>query len=126
MFDYKHPLGNYKISIVKFFAKIFSSISLFFLSFLFKIDKNKNEIIISSAFYAPWKDDKNFYHFYHKIRDCTLLDSKRLYTLWFLSKSLNGVCVKLAQDVLPMILSSSSKFFLLRSFLIFLIDLFKL
>ena len=91
MFDYKHPLGNYKISIVKFFAKVFSNISLFFLSFLFKIDKNKNEIIISSAFYAPWKDDKNFYQFYHKIRDCTLLDSKRLYTLWFLSKSLNNL-----------------------------------
>ena len=91
MFDYEHPLGNYKISIVKFFAKIFSNISLFFLSFLFKIDKNKNEIIISSAFYAPWKDDKNFYHFYRAIKDCTLLDSKRLYTLWFFSKSLNNL-----------------------------------
>lgn len=91
MFDYKHPLGNYKISIVKFFAKTFSNIGLFFLSFLFKIDKNKNEIIISSAFYAPWKDDKNFYDFYQKIKDCTLLDSKRLYTLWFFSKSLNNL-----------------------------------
>ena len=67
MFDYKHPLGNYKISIVKSFAKAFSNISLFFLSFLFKIDKNKSEIIISSAFYAPWKDYRNFYHFYHEI-----------------------------------------------------------
>jgi len=91
MFDYKHPLGNYKISIVKFFAKIFSSIGLFFLSFLFKIDKNKNEIIISSAFYAPWKDDKIFYHLYQEIKDCTLLDSQRLYTLWFFSKSLNNL-----------------------------------
>ena len=89
MFDYEHPLGNYKISIVKFFAKAFSNISLFFLSFLFKIDKNKNEIIISSAFYAPWKDDKNFHHFYHEIKGYTLLDSKRLYTLWYFSKSLN-------------------------------------
>jgi ribosomal protein L30E len=91
MFDYKHPLGNFKISIVKFFAKAFSNISLFFLSFLFKIDKNKNEIIISSAFHAPWKADKDFYHFYHEIKDCTLLDSKRLYTLWFFSKSLNNL-----------------------------------
>tara|TARA_Y100000588_G_C13333457_1_gene534986 strand:+ start:208 stop:336 length:129 start_codon:yes stop_codon:yes gene_type:complete len=39
--DYKHPLGNYKIGILKFFANAFSSISLFFLSFLFKIDKKK-------------------------------------------------------------------------------------
>tara|TARA_B100000470_G_C19760936_1_gene378307 strand:+ start:598 stop:1356 length:759 start_codon:yes stop_codon:yes gene_type:complete len=91
MFDYKHPLGNYKISIVKSLAKAFSNISLFFLSFLFKIDKNKNEIIISSAFYAPWKDDRNFYHFYHEIKECTLLDSKRLYTLWYFSKSLDNL-----------------------------------
>jgi len=91
MFDYKHPLGNYKISIVKSLAKAFSNISLFFLSFLFKIDKNKNEIIISSAFYAPWKDDRNFYHFYHEIKECTLLDSKRLYTLWHFSKSLDNL-----------------------------------
>ena len=91
MFDYKHPLGNYKISIVKSLAKAFSNISLFFLSFLFKIDKSKNEIIISSAFYAPWKDDRNFYHFYHEIKECTLLDSKRLYTLWYFSKSLDNL-----------------------------------
>ena len=89
--DYLHPLGNYKISIVKFFAKALSSISLFFLSFLFKIDKNKNEIIISSAFHAPWKDDKDFFNLYNEIKDCTLLDNKRLYTLWFFSKSLNNL-----------------------------------
>ena len=91
MSDYEHPLGNYKISIVKFFARIFSNISLFFLSLLFKIDKKKNEIIISSAFYAPWKDDKNFHDFYQQVKDCTLLDNKRLYTLWFFSKSLNNL-----------------------------------
>ena len=91
MSDYEHPLGNYKISIVKFFARTFSNISLFFLSLLFKIDKKKNEIIISSAFYAPWKDDKNFHDFYQQVKDCTLLDNKRLYTLWFFSKSLNNL-----------------------------------
>ena len=89
--DYKHPLGNYKIGILKFFANAFSSISLFFLSFLFKIDKKKNEIIISSAFYAPWKDDEKFSDFYNQIKDCTLLDSKRLYTLWYFSKSLKNL-----------------------------------
>ena len=67
MSDYQHPFGNYKVNIVKFFAKILSSVSLFFLSFLFKIDKNKNEIIISSAFHAPWKDDKDFFNFYNEI-----------------------------------------------------------
>tara|TARA_Y100000590_G_scaffold114564_1_gene130557 strand:- start:7711 stop:8469 length:759 start_codon:yes stop_codon:yes gene_type:complete len=91
MFDYKHPLGNYRIGIVKFFAKAFSSVSLFFLSLLFKIDKSKNELIISSAFYAPWKHDKGFYDFYNIIKKCTLLDTKRLYTLWFFSKSLNNL-----------------------------------
>ena len=91
MSDYKHPLGNYRIRTVKFIAKVFSSISLFFLSFLFKIDKNKNEVIISSSFYAPWKIDNNFYHFYHEIKEYTLLDVKKLYTLWFFSKSLNNL-----------------------------------
>jgi len=89
MFDYKHPLGNYKIGIVKFCGKVFSNVSLFFLSLLFKIDKSKNEIIISSSFYAPWKHDKSFYDFYNIIKEYTLLDTKRLYTLWFFSKSLN-------------------------------------
>ena len=79
MFDYKHPLGNYKIGIVKFCGKVFSNISLFFLSLLFKIDKSKNEIIISSSFYAPWKHDKSFYDFYNIIKEYTLLDTKRLF-----------------------------------------------
>lgn len=91
MYDYKHPLGNYKITIIKLIEKIVSGVGLFFLSILFKIDKNKNEIIISSAFFAPWKDDKNFYYLFNKIKDCTLLDRKRLYTLWHFSKSLKDI-----------------------------------
>ena len=91
MSDYIHPLGNFKINSVKFIGQVLSKTILFFLSFLFKIDKSKSEIIISSAFYAPWKDDKNFYNFYNEIKDCTLLDTKRLYTLWFFSKSLKNL-----------------------------------
>jgi O-methyltransferase len=91
MSDYKHPLGNFKISIIKFLGKAFSSVSLFCLSFLFKIEKNESEIIISSAFYAPWKDDKEFNNFNSKVNDYTLLDNKRLYTLWHFSKSLKNL-----------------------------------
>ena len=82
MFEYKHPLGNFKIKILKFASKIFSIVSINILKFFFKIDKQKSEVIISSSFYAPWKDDKKFYKIYHQIKDYTLLDVKRLYTLW--------------------------------------------
>mgnify|MGYP001245388449 CR=1 FL=1 len=71
MFDYKHPLGNYKISIVKFFAKTFSNIGLFFLSFL--IAKPSSLVIgmsetmgifgmINANYYIDeWSDSKNHY-----------------------------------------------------------------
>ena len=91
MAKFQHSLGNKKISILKFLALSFSKIALNFASLFFKIDKKKSEIIISSSFHAPWKEDTAFLKFYSKIKKDTLLDIKRLYTLWYLSKSLKDI-----------------------------------
>ena len=90
MNEFKHPLGNLKIKLIKFLANMLSKTVLFFLSLFLKIDKNKSEIIISSATWAPWKEDKEFNTFYKKIIDYTLLDIKRLYSLWYFSKLLKN------------------------------------
>ena len=86
-----HPSGNFKIKLAKISAKLISSIILFILSIFFKINKKNSEVIISSAFFAPWKNDKKFKDFYSKIFDTTILDTKRLYTLWFFSNNLKKV-----------------------------------
>ena len=86
-----HPVGNKKIFFIKNCGRIFSNLILLILSFFLKIKRDKNEIIISSAFYAPWKEDKNFFSFYKKIKNLTLLDNKRLYTLWYLSCDLKNI-----------------------------------
>ncbi len=85
MSDFIHPLGNLKIRFLKSIANIFSYFAINFLSLFFKIDKGKSELIISSSFYAPWKDDEKFIKIYSKIKEYTLLDQRRLYTLWQLS-----------------------------------------
>ena len=82
MGDFKHPLGNFKVQFLKGVANLFSLVSIYILSLFYKIDKKKNEIIISSSFFAPWKDDVHFKYIYKKIKTDTLLDTKRLYTLW--------------------------------------------
>ena len=51
----KHPVGDYKILLIKFASKFLNRILIFFLSLILKIDKNKSEIIISNALLAPWK-----------------------------------------------------------------------
>lgn len=89
--DYKHPLGNLKINFIKFCAKLFSNVSLFFLKFFFKIEKSRSEIIVSPAFLAPWKTDLKFKKIYNKVFETTLLDSKRLYTLYYLAESLKNI-----------------------------------
>ncbi len=88
--DFKHPLGNLKIKFLKSLASLFSYISLIVLRIFFKIDRAKSEIIISSSFHAPWKEDTEFYNIYKRIKDYTLLDTKRLYTLWQMSLMLKN------------------------------------
>lgn len=94
--EYLHPLGNLKIKFVKFLVKLFSHISIVILRLFFRIDKNSSELIISSAFHAPWKEDIKFKEFNNLIKGTTLLDNKRLYTLYYLSKSLR----KISGDIL--------------------------
>ena len=86
-----HVHGNKKIFFIKNCAKILNYLILLILSLFLKINRSKNEIIISSAFHAPWKEDKNFYSFYKKINNLTLLDTKRLYTLWYLTRDLRNI-----------------------------------
>jgi len=86
-----HVHGNKKIFFIKNCAKILNYLILLILSFFLKINRSKNEIIISSAFHAPWKEDQNFYSFYKKINNLTLLDTKRLYTLWYLTRDLRNI-----------------------------------
>ena len=90
MNEFRHPLGNFKISALKSIASFFSSMSLFILGFFFKLEKNKSELIISSSFFAPWKDDNHFRKIYSDIKNYTLLDTKRLYTLWQMSNMLKN------------------------------------
>lgn len=91
MSKFQHSLGNKKINFLKSLSFLFSKLALEFIGLFFKLDKKKSEIIISSSFHAPWKEDLEFLNFYAKIKDDTLLDVKRLYTLWYLSKSLKNV-----------------------------------
>ena len=55
-----HPVGNKKIYILKKIEKILGQIILFFLYIFLRVNRKYSEIIISSAFYAPWKEDKFF------------------------------------------------------------------
>lgn len=86
-----HPAGNKRVFLIKKSAQILNYFILLVLSFFLKINRNKSEIIISTSFYAPWKEDEKFYFFYNKIKDLTLLDSKRAYTLWYLSRNLKNI-----------------------------------
>ncbi len=83
-----HPIGNIKIFLFKNLRNILSKTILFFLSLILKIDTTVNEIIISSAFYAPWKEDNVFFSFYQKVKKFTLLDPMRAYTLWYFTNNL--------------------------------------
>ena len=50
-----------------------------------------SDLIISTAFYAPWKDNKDFTSIYDKVKKLTLLDHARAYTLWYLSCNLKNL-----------------------------------
>jgi SAM-dependent methyltransferase len=88
MNNISHPVGNFKIYLLKFFSEFISRSILFFISFFLKINKKESEIIISQAFYAPWKKDALFKNFFEKIKELTLLDKKRAFTLWYLVKNI--------------------------------------
>ena len=81
-----HPYGNTKSFILKFFKKIIQNIIRFFVNIICKLDE-MDEIIISPATHAPWKKDSEFLNFYKLIKDLTLLDPPRAYTLWQCSRN---------------------------------------
>ena len=87
MKNIKHPYGNTKISITKSLKNLLLNFLRFFVNIFFKLDKH-DEIIISSAIHAPWLYDKNFFKFYKLIKEFTLLDQPRAYTLWQCAKNL--------------------------------------
>ena len=85
----KHLYGNNKIFILKSFKKIIEFSVRFFLSLFYNF-KSYQKIIISTAIYAPWIEDKKFFNLFSKIKNLTILDEPRAYTLWYLSKSLRN------------------------------------
>ena len=85
-----HVYGNKKIKILKYFKLLIANTILFCLNFFYKFDKNQR-IIISSAMYAPWIEDKNFYNLFSNLNDLTIIDEPRAYTLWHFSKSLANI-----------------------------------
>lgn len=119
-----HPLGNSKIKFIKFCSRLVSIIFLFIISIFFKINKKRSEVIISSAFFAPWKDDNDFKNFYNKVSDTTIIDNKRLYTLWFFSKNLKNInadildigCLKGGAGFIMSQVNRKGKVFLIDSF----------
>ena len=87
MKNIEHPIGNAKISITKSLKNLLLNFLRLFVNIFFKLDKN-DEIILSSAFHAPWLYDKEFLKFYKLIKEFTLLDQPRAYTLWQCTKNL--------------------------------------
>tara|TARA_B100001027_G_scaffold192178_1_gene146865 strand:- start:1642 stop:2391 length:750 start_codon:yes stop_codon:yes gene_type:complete len=89
----RHPYGNKKSFFLKFFKKIIQNMIRFFVNIFCKLDDN-DEIIISPATHAPWRKDKEFLVFFNLIKNFTLLDPPRAYTLWQCSKNVgdqNGI-----------------------------------
>ena len=82
-----HPHGNLRSNFFKFFRNFLQFIITFFLSFFCNLKKD-DKIFISVATYAPWIKDKRFSLFYNLIKNFTLLDETRSYTLWKLSTDL--------------------------------------
>ena len=85
----KHLYGNNKIFVLKSFKKIIEFSIRFFLSLFYNF-KSYQKIIISTAIYAPWIEDKKFFNLFSSLKDLTILDEARAYTLWYLSKSLKN------------------------------------
>ena len=87
----KHPVGNFKIKIIKNFSILLNRVLIFIISFFLNIKKDESEVIISNAFLAPWKKNKEFIKIFKKIKEYTVIDVRRLYTLWYFSKQTKNI-----------------------------------
>ena len=85
-----HPHGKTRIWILKSFKSILQNTIRFFVGFFCKLE-NDDRILISSATHAPWIYDKKFNKFYKIIKELTLLDCARAFTLWKLSENLKNI-----------------------------------
>ena len=86
----KHPHGNFRSFSLKFIKNSIQILLKFLVNFICKLDQY-DEIIISTATHAPWKKDKKFSQFYEKIKEYTLLDPARSYTLWQCAENLKNI-----------------------------------
>ena len=85
-----HPYGNFKSSLFKFCKNLIQYTTRSILSLVCKLKEDDN-ILISSATHSPWIRDKKFKLFYSKVKNLTLLDEQRSYTLWKISQNLRDV-----------------------------------
>ena len=81
-----HPNGNFKSSLFKFCKNLIQYTTRSILSLVCKLKEDDN-ILISSATHSPWIRDKKFKLFYSKVKNLTLLDEQRSYTLWKISQN---------------------------------------
>ena len=85
-----HPHGNLRSFILKTFKNNLQLIIRFFTSFFCKLKKD-DKILISSATHAPWIYNKKFADFYQIVKNFTLLDEARAFTLWQVSENLKNI-----------------------------------
>jgi len=124
-----HPHGNIKISFTKKISYILSGIIFFvFKIFYPKVNSQNNGIIISRATYKPWSEDKKYLMFYEKIKQLTILDHPRLYTLYSFSKQVRKMnsdildigCMKGGAGLIMSEINSNGRVFLIDTFQSFL------
>lgn len=79
----QHVHGNLRIKITFFIHEILQKILLIGLKFFYsKINLKTNRVLISKATSADWIVDKQYLNIFKKIKNLTLLDHPRLYSLY--------------------------------------------
>ncbi|MDA9609053.1 class I SAM-dependent methyltransferase [Candidatus Pelagibacter sp.] len=92
----KKVASQKKIKLLRIFKNIIEKILTFSLLFLFGARNKIYGVIISEAFYLPWKDNAEFLRIYKKIKDYSMLDITRQFNIYLAvinSLKINGnVC----------------------------------
>jgi len=123
--EIEHVHGNFKIKLAKFLSKQFTGVFFYIFKIFFpKVKSTSNEILISRATYAPWKNNIKFREILKKVNNLTLLDNPRLYTLFFLSKQIDKLkgdildvgCMKGGVGILLSIMSRKGRVMLFDTF----------
>lgn len=77
-----HPAGDTKIAFLKFIQDSLINFLTAVLRFLLGLRKDRNEIVLPRATYAPWKLDRAFHKLFNQVVSRTLLDRYRLYYIY--------------------------------------------